>query len=120
MVGRTGDASPVSPAVVTPLYLVTHDYITRHRASTSMYSLTFCVRVMLPARHQWKPAVHADAVMLRTPPPVFFTDKKVFSVTSPDNWQNKVSGRLRELLKKKLKRFLQCGHCAVCRCLAAC
>jgi len=43
---------------------------TRHRASTSMYrySLTFCVRVMLPERHQWKPAVQAAAVMLRTPP----------------------------------------------------
>ena len=40
---------------------------TRHRASTSMYSLTFCVRVMLPERHQWKPAVQAAAVMLRTP-----------------------------------------------------
>ena len=24
-----------------------------------MYSLTFCVRVMLPERHQWKPAVQA-------------------------------------------------------------
>ena len=34
-----------------------------------MYSLTFCVRVMLPERHQWKPAVHAAAVMLRTPLP---------------------------------------------------
>jgi len=32
---------------------------------------------------------------------VFFTDEKVFSVTSPDNRQNKVSGRLRELVKKK-------------------
>jgi len=41
---------------------------TRHRASTSMYSLTFCVRVMSPERHQWKPAVQAAAVMLRTPP----------------------------------------------------
>ena len=41
---------------------------TRHRASTSMYSLTFCVLVMLPERHQWKPAVQAAAVMLRTPP----------------------------------------------------
>jgi len=28
--------------------------ITRHRASTSMYSLTFCVRFLLPERHQWK------------------------------------------------------------------
>ena len=52
--------------------------ITRHRASTSMYSLTFCVRVMLPERHHWKPAVlrrpglrasnGAAAVMLRTSP----------------------------------------------------
>ena len=42
--------------------------LTRHRASTIMYSLTFCVRVMLPERQQWKPAVQAAAVMLRTPP----------------------------------------------------
>ena len=42
---------------------------TRRRASTSMYSLTFCVRVMLPERHQWKSAVQTAAVMLRTPPP---------------------------------------------------
>jgi len=41
---------------------------TRHRASTSMYSLTFCVRVMSPERHHWKPAVQTAAVMLRTPP----------------------------------------------------
>jgi len=41
---------------------------TRHIASTSMYSLTFYVRFLLPERHQWKPAVHAAAVMLRTPP----------------------------------------------------
>ena len=41
---------------------------TRHRASTSMYSLTFCVRVMSPERHHWKSAVQAAAVMLRTPP----------------------------------------------------
>ena len=33
-----------------------------------MYSVTFCVRVMLPERHQWKPAVQAAAVMLRRPP----------------------------------------------------
>jgi len=33
-----------------------------------MYSLTFCVRVMLLERHQWKPAVQAAAVMFRTPP----------------------------------------------------
>jgi len=41
---------------------------TRHTASTSMYSLTFCVRVILPERHHWKPTVQAVAVMLRTPP----------------------------------------------------
>jgi len=55
---------------------------------------------------------------------VFFMDKKMFSVTSPDNRQNKVSGKLRELLKKKLSVFfcagLQCGHCVVCHCLATC
>jgi len=34
-----------------------------------MHSLTFCVRVLLPERHQWKPAVQAAAVMLTTPPP---------------------------------------------------
>ena len=33
--------------------------VTRHRASTSMYSLTFCVRVMSPERHHWKLAVQA-------------------------------------------------------------
>ena len=33
-----------------------------------MYSLTLCVRVMSPKRHQWKPADQAGAVMLRTPP----------------------------------------------------
>ena len=42
--------------------------VTRHRASTSMYSLTFCDRLLLPERHQRKPAVQAAAVMLRTPP----------------------------------------------------
>ena len=41
---------------------------TRHRANTSMYSLTFCVRFLLPESHQRKPAVQATAVMLRTPP----------------------------------------------------
>ena len=35
---------------------------------TSMYSLTFCVRVMLPERHLWKLAVQAATVMMRTPP----------------------------------------------------
>jgi len=33
---------------------VTSLMLTRHRASTSMYSLTFCVRFLLPERHQWK------------------------------------------------------------------
>jgi len=33
-----------------------------------LYSLTFCVRIMLPERHQWKPTVQAASVMLRTPP----------------------------------------------------
>jgi len=33
-----------------------------------MYSLTFCVRLMSPEHHHWKPAVQAAAVMLRTPP----------------------------------------------------
>jgi len=33
-----------------------------------MYSLTFCVRFLLPERHQWKPAFQTAAVMLRTPP----------------------------------------------------
>jgi len=33
-----------------------------------MYSLTFCVRVMLPERYQWKPTVKTAAVMLSTPP----------------------------------------------------
>jgi len=42
--------------------------LTRHRASTGMYSLTFCVRVMSRERHHWKPAVQAAAVMLRTLP----------------------------------------------------
>ena len=45
-----------------------HNALTTHRASTSMYSLTFFFRVILPERHQWKPAVQAAAVMLRTPP----------------------------------------------------
>ena len=43
-------------------YLFNTDFfttlITRHR---------FCVRFLLPKRHQWKPAVQAVAVMLRTP-----------------------------------------------------
>ena len=41
---------------------------TRQRASTSMYSLTFCIRIMSPECHHWKPAVQAAAVMLRMPP----------------------------------------------------
>ena len=39
---------------------------------------------------------------------VFFTREKVFSVASPDNRQNNVSGRLREL-KKKLSIFFSAG-----------
>jgi len=35
---------------------------------TSMYSLTLCVCVMLPERHQWKPEVEAASVMLRMLP----------------------------------------------------
>ena len=34
-----------------------------------MHSLTFYIRVMLPQRHQWKPAVQTAAVMLKTLPP---------------------------------------------------
>ena len=56
---------------------------------------------------------HARLLLQKFPPYatdfVFFTDKKVFSVTSPDNRQNKVSGRLRELLKKKLSIFFSEG-----------
>jgi len=42
--------------------------LTRHKASTSMYSLTCRVRVMSPEHHQWKPTVQASAVMLRMTP----------------------------------------------------
>jgi len=54
------------------LYSVTQQTLkaTRHRASTSMYSLTFCVCSLLPECHQWKPAFQTAAVMLRTPPVV--------------------------------------------------
>jgi len=41
---------------------------TTHRTNTSMYSLKFCVRFLLPELHQWKLAVQTTAVMLRTPP----------------------------------------------------
>jgi len=47
---------------------VSHAKVNRHRASTSMYSLTFCVHFLLPERHQRKPAVQTAAVMLRTSP----------------------------------------------------
>jgi len=40
---------------------------------------------------------------------IFFREEKVFSVASPDNQQNKVSDRLRELLKKKLSVFSIAG-----------
>ena len=49
-------------------YLNKSTSLTRHRASTSMYSLIFYVRLMSPERHHLKPAVQAAAVMLRTPP----------------------------------------------------
>ena len=53
---------------ITPVLRSLHWLKTRHRAGTSIYSLTFCVRVMSQERHHWKPAVQAAAVMLRTPP----------------------------------------------------
>jgi len=40
---------------------------------------------------------------------VFFTDEKMFSVTSPDNRQNNVSCRLWELLMKKFTVFFNAG-----------
>ena len=61
--GREGEETVKECPVV-----VTAGKNTRHRESTSMYSLTFCVRFLLPERHQRKPAVQAAAVMLRTPP----------------------------------------------------
>jgi len=48
--------------------ILLRNVIIRHTASTSMYLRTFCVRVMSPERHHWKPAVQAAAVMLRMPP----------------------------------------------------
>ena len=52
---------------------------------------------------------------------VLFTDEKAcFSVASPDNRQNKVSGRLRELLRKKLSVFFGVGTAqSAIRCMAA-
>jgi len=49
---------------------------------------------------------------------VLFTDKKVFSVTSPGNRQNKVSGRLREILKKLSVFFMRALRGLPC--MAAC
>jgi len=67
--GHTSLGTPSSHAAATPASQRVCSLIeTRHRESTSMYSLTFCVRVMSPERHHWKPAVQARAVMLRTPP----------------------------------------------------
>ena len=40
---------------------------------------------------------------------IFFTEKRVFLVTSPDIRQNKVSDRLQELLNKKLSVFFSAG-----------
>jgi len=48
----------------TPKIINGNNTQTRHRANISMYSLTFCVRFLLPERHQRKPAVQAAAVML--------------------------------------------------------
>jgi len=53
-----------------------------------MYSLTFCVRVMLPERHQWKPAVQAAAVMLTTPPPVGGQSPASQPCPLPHNFEN--------------------------------
>ena len=55
------------PPNFRPMSIVAN-WSTRHRASTSMYLLTFCVRFLLPERHQWKRAVQTAAIMLRTPP----------------------------------------------------
>ena len=41
--------------------------------------------------------------------PLSLFSLRTFSFTSPDNRQNKVSGRLRELLKKKLSVFFSAG-----------
>jgi len=67
---RTGKISCTVSFTVSSECRPAHcEILTRHRASTSIYSLTFCFRAMLPERHQWKPAVQAAAVMLRTPHP---------------------------------------------------
>ena len=47
-------ASGLTPVAVAPTFTGLTTLLltkTRHRASTSMYSLTFCVRVMSPERH---------------------------------------------------------------------
>jgi len=46
---------------------------------------------------------------------LLLTDKKVFSVNSPDNRQNKVSGRLREHLKQKLSALHASSAVRVCQ-----
>ena len=58
---------------------------------------------------------------------VFFTDKKMFSVISPDSRQNKVSGRLRQLLKKPsvffsvgTARSVTCWPPVNCACVPYC
>jgi len=40
---------------------------------------------------------------------VFFMDEKMFSVASPDTRQDKISGRLQELLKKRFSVFFSAG-----------
>jgi len=69
------DSAPLSLMTYNKVVSASHSVFrfrshktTRHRASTSMYSLTFCVRFLLPERHQWKPAVQTAAVMMRTSP----------------------------------------------------
>jgi len=50
--------------------------------------LTFCVHVMLPERHHWKPAVQAAAVMLRTPPPSMASHRPASHVNFPYTARN--------------------------------
>jgi len=55
-----------SPTISAGVEITLHTVnIHRH---TSMYSLTFCIHVMSPECHHWKPAVQAASVMLRMPP----------------------------------------------------
>jgi len=62
-------------------------------------------RVVVHRSWQTRTALLAWSALIYATDFVFFTDEKMFSVASPDSRQNKVSGRLRELLKKKLGVF---------------